>query len=108
MFRKLKAFVYRNIADAFMDALSGFPKKGKKKKDIKPGSVIVEKKKNRFPDCPACNKNNWLRMPDSLAIACECGYVLVESLDGKRYTPGATLQEWAKDLYEARQRREKS
>lgn len=54
--------------------------------------------------CDKCGKNNWTPIPDSLALHCECGEVIVQSgqLDGT-YERGASLQEWAKDLYESQQ-----
>jgi len=56
--------------------------------------------------CPECGHTEWLAIPDSLASACDgCGYVRVGG-QGK-YKKGATLQEWAKDLYEAGQKKGK-
>lgn len=50
--------------------------------------------------CPECGHEEWLPIPDSLAQACTgCGYVRVGT-NGK-YERGASLQEWARDLYEA-------
>jgi hypothetical protein len=78
------------------------------------GSPKSKKKKKKYdhvqidPDypCPECRGIEWLGIPDSLASACTgCGYVRV-GFPGK-YERGASLQEWARDIYEADQKRKR-
>jgi hypothetical protein len=47
-------------------------------------------------DCPHCKENEWICIPDSLAIACVCGFVYVRKSENE-YEPGPTMQEWIKD-----------
>jgi len=56
--------------------------------------------------CPECGCIEWIHMLDSLADACtECGYVRVK-LYGT-YEKGPSLQQWAKDIYEASEERKR-
>ena len=93
MFKRFAAFI------------KGLVNRPKKSRWIKSGDIILGNPIS-IPDCDRCGENNWFPIPDSLAIACKCGFVLVGGPEG--YTPGATLQEWARDLYEAKQRQEES
>ncbi len=54
-----------------------------KKKTIKPGTIIIGNEKC-WPDCPVCGEHSWRPIPDSCAVACECGFVLVEAPEGER------------------------
>ncbi len=59
------------------------------------------------PPCPECGNTDFFAIPDSLAACCTtpgCGYVWVANLDGT-YERGASLQEWARDLYESKQKK---
>ncbi len=59
------------------------------------------------PPCLECGKATWIAIPDSLAIACiSCGAVLVQGGSYHGYKPGASLQQWAEDLYNAQQTKE--
>lgn len=49
--------------------------------------------------CPTCGQNKWNHIPDSLADACECGYVRVFSLSDEKHKQGASVQEWLHDVY---------
>lgn len=55
-------------------------------------------------ECPKCNGKKWFPIPDSLASACEgCGFVRVYSGNSENeWVAGATLQEWARDIYESK------
>jgi len=49
----------------------------------------------KIKQCPQCG-GEMKNIPDSLAEACmKCGYVEVMG------SPAASIQQWAKDLYEA-------
>jgi len=57
--------------------------------------------------CPECGNTWWLAIPDSLASACtNCTYVRVGGGNGN-YKKGVSLKDWAKDLYESSQKKEK-
>jgi ribosomal protein L37AE/L43A len=56
--------------------------------------------------CPKCNNTQFVNMPDSLAWACnKCGFVWV-GFDDEDMVPGATIQEWLKDVYNIKQDKE--
>jgi hypothetical protein len=51
-----------------------------------------------IPECPRCHTQEFLPIPDSLASYCnKCGFVWV--LDGKGYSAGATIGQWAEDVF---------
>ena len=54
--------------------------------------------------CPKCGKNDWTRIPQSLAEFCSCGEVRVLEDDGT-YSRGASMQEWMNDLIKAKRAR---
>lgn len=57
--------------------------------------------------CPNCGNTEWFHMMDSLADACvNCGYIRVGG-DGE-WKKGKSLQEWAKDIYEASEEKGKT
>ena len=49
-----------------------------------------------------CGKNEWIGIPDSLALACigkdGCGRVIVYNMKGG-YEPGASIQKWLSDIH---------
>lgn len=61
---------------------------------------------DNIPACPTCGGTEFIGIPDSLAVACRCGFVWVEMGIGK-WEPGATLQQWMADIYEASVKRDR-
>lgn len=57
--------------------------------------------------CLRCQGTTYSCIPDSLACACEnCGFVWVMYGPEEKWEAGATLQEWARDLYEDKEGKE--
>lgn len=69
--------------------------------EIKPEPTDGRRSLEDVVRCPACGKDEWKWIPDSLAQYCPCGFVRVQEMDGS-WKKGASLQEWAADVYKAR------
>ena len=55
-------------------------------------------------ECLECGENNFESIPDSLACMCiNCGFVWIGR--GQDAEAGASIQEWAKDITEAKNKK---